>query len=388
MATSSAGPASIISLPTGGGALRGIGESFRSDPHTGTGTFTVPIAVPPGRNGFQPALDLVYSTGAGNGYFGLGWPLGVAGIARRTSRGVPRYDDTDIFVLSGAEDLVLVDAAAGVYRPRTEGMFARIVRHRDAGHDFWEVRGRDGLTTFYGTTRRRRRPTPPGGPRRATWPSPPGPALAGTCSPGGRRSPPTRSATASSTSTGATGRDGWDQPLLAEIRYADHGAGFLVAVTFEYEERPDPFSDHRAGFEIRTRRRCRAVTGTTSADEVRQRPAVRVRLRRGPLQRRDAAARGARRRLRRAGRALAELPPLEFGYTGFAPRLRDLVTVTGPEVPPLAVGTRGFDLVDLTGDGLPDLLQLDQQARYWRNLGGGRFDRPRDRGRAGRPGSG
>jgi len=63
----------IVSLPSGGGALHGIGEKFSPDLHTGTGNFTVPIALPPSRNGFQPQLTLIYSTGNGNGPFGLGW---------------------------------------------------------------------------------------------------------------------------------------------------------------------------------------------------------------------------------------------------------------------------------------------------------------------------
>ena len=48
-----------ITLPQGGGALQGIGEKFSPDLHTGTGNFTVPLALPPGRNGFQPQLNLV-----------------------------------------------------------------------------------------------------------------------------------------------------------------------------------------------------------------------------------------------------------------------------------------------------------------------------------------
>ena len=35
----------VISLPTGSGALSGIGETFAPDLHTGTGNFTVPIAL-------------------------------------------------------------------------------------------------------------------------------------------------------------------------------------------------------------------------------------------------------------------------------------------------------------------------------------------------------
>src|SRR3712207_3115197 len=92
----------VISLPKGGGALQGIGEKFAVDPHTGTGTFTVPISLPPGRNGFQPELSLVYSSGNGNGLFGLGWELSIPGVSRKTSKGVPLYDDSeDTFILSG-----------------------------------------------------------------------------------------------------------------------------------------------------------------------------------------------------------------------------------------------------------------------------------------------
>src|SRR5215510_7534626 len=84
----------VIALPQGGGALKGIGETFSPDLFTGTGNFTVPFALPAGRNGFQPQVALVYSTGNGNGPVGLGWELGVPGISRKTSKGVPRYRDT------------------------------------------------------------------------------------------------------------------------------------------------------------------------------------------------------------------------------------------------------------------------------------------------------
>lgn len=74
-------PSSTTSLPQRGGTLKGIGEKFLPDLHTGTGNFPVPIAIPPGRNGFQPQLALVYSTGNGNGLFGLGRNLSIPGVA-------------------------------------------------------------------------------------------------------------------------------------------------------------------------------------------------------------------------------------------------------------------------------------------------------------------
>src|SRR5438067_2660976 len=138
--------APTLSLPKGGGAIRGIGENFGANAVTGTGSMTVPIATSPGRSGFGPQLILSYDSGGGNGPFGMGWNLSLPAITRKTDKGLPRYQDfeeSDVFILSGAEDLVPVlkpdgtrhsdDAAAAGYtiqryRPRIEGLFARIER--------------------------------------------------------------------------------------------------------------------------------------------------------------------------------------------------------------------------------------------------------------------
>src|SRR5215216_462421 len=166
-----------ISLPKGGGAIRGIGEKFAANPVTGTGTFSVPIATSPGRSGFGPQLALTYDSGAGNGPFGLGWSLSLPSITRKTDKGTPRYNDdeeSDVFILSGAEDLVpvLEQRAQGwvpvdlpdrtldehtyaikAYRPRIEGLFARIERWSNKNNlqdVFWRSISRDNVTTLYG----------------------------------------------------------------------------------------------------------------------------------------------------------------------------------------------------------------------------------------------
>ena len=94
-----------ISLPKGGGAIRGMGEKFAANPVTGTGSMTVPIATSPGRSGFGPNLSLSYDSSAGNGPFGFGWSLSLPRITRKTEKWLPRYNDTedsDVFILSGA----------------------------------------------------------------------------------------------------------------------------------------------------------------------------------------------------------------------------------------------------------------------------------------------
>src|SRR5256884_3543935 len=98
-----------LSLPKGGGAIKGIGEKFAANPVTGTGSLTVPIYTSPGRSGFGPQLSLSYDSGAGNGPFGFGWSLALPSITRKTDKGLPQYADaeeSDTFILSGAEDLV------------------------------------------------------------------------------------------------------------------------------------------------------------------------------------------------------------------------------------------------------------------------------------------
>jgi hypothetical protein len=62
-----------LSVPKGGGAIRGIGEKFSVAAATGTASLSVPLPVSPGRSGFGPQVDLSYDSGHGNGPFGLGF---------------------------------------------------------------------------------------------------------------------------------------------------------------------------------------------------------------------------------------------------------------------------------------------------------------------------
>jgi hypothetical protein len=78
-----------ISLPKGGGAIRGIGEKFTANPVTSTGSTTVPLATSPGRSGFGPHLSLSYDSGGGNGPFGNGWNFSPPSITRKTDKAYP-----------------------------------------------------------------------------------------------------------------------------------------------------------------------------------------------------------------------------------------------------------------------------------------------------------
>jgi hypothetical protein len=153
-----------------------MGEKFAANPVTGTGSMTVPIATSPGRGGFGPQLGLFYDSASGNGPFGFGWSLSLPQITRKTDKGLPHYwdaEESDVYILSGSEDLVpaLRTNANGDlevhddprtvdgdsyrvrrYRPRIEGLFARIERWTNTanGETHWRSISKDNILTIYG----------------------------------------------------------------------------------------------------------------------------------------------------------------------------------------------------------------------------------------------
>jgi hypothetical protein len=111
-------PSPVVSLPKGGGAIKGMGEKFAANPVTGTGNLTVPIATSPGRSGFGPQLSLSYDSGMGNGFFGMGWNLSLPSITRKTDKGLPRYQDgeeSDVFLFFNRVILLKLNGMATVF---------------------------------------------------------------------------------------------------------------------------------------------------------------------------------------------------------------------------------------------------------------------------------
>lgn len=347
-----------------------MGETFVPDLQTGTGNLTLPITVPAGRNGLQPELALSYSTGQGNGPAGLGWSVPVPGVSRKTARGVPRYrPGADTFLLGGTEDLVPVEdlSDGGVrYRPRTEGAFIRVVAYPD----HWRATSLDGLQSRYAV------PTAdPVNPDRVfSW------SLSSTTDLLGNIITYDYTADA-----GDAGGHRWDRPVLSEIRWADlPGPGgttrFFARVALESEPRPDPFSVYTAGFEIRTTLRYRAVTSYVVDDRLGGERAVRryeLRYEQDPYTGVSLLTEVTVVGFDDVGKEHRDLPPVRLGYDRLDPVRRRLVAVADRDGPGVSLRRRDHALVDLTGDGLPDVLQLNGIARWWRNRGGGRFDRPR-----------
>ena len=254
MANKSNTATQTISTPQGGGALHGIGETFSPDLHTGTGNFTVPIALPPGRNGFQPQLNLVYSTGNGNGPFGLGWSLSIPASAGRPRKGFPygttarraRYLPAFRRGGSGARRGDGRERRAIARERKDSSLGSNIAATAETDH--WEVRSKDGLVSVYGTPLSiQNDPAVIANPENRSR----------DLQLEAHRRPTTPSATPSATTMNET----WAiPPTISGISSISSGFGtrttpipqagdekFLVSVTFNYEERPDPFSEYRRG---------------------------------------------------------------------------------------------------------------------------------------------
>ncbi len=431
-----------ISLPKGGGAIRGMDEKFAANPVTGTGSMSVPIAVSPGRSGFGPQLSLSYDSGSGNGPFGFGWKLSLPSITRKTDKGLPRYfdaEDSDVFILSGAEDLVpLLDpldpdgsrfvddtSVPGYtihrYRPRIEGLFARIerwTRHSD-GDVHWRSISKDNILTLYGKDASSRIADPEDPARIFNW------LICETRDDKGNailyEYKPEDGAGVDLSAVHERNRGDLDDlrrtanrylkrvlygnvttalnngqrpPFLEEI--PNYNPKWMFETVFDYGEhnadppklndngkwgfRKDAFSTYRPGFEVRTTRLCQRVLmfhhflDETDVGEdclVRSTDFNYSHLQdpddnRNPVYTflKQVTQAGYKRQEDNAGYLKRNLPPVEFGYS--QPIVRNVVEEVDPaslENLPIGVDGATYRWTDLHGEGIPGI--LSEQAGCW-----------------------
>ena len=434
-----------ISLPKGGGAIRGIGEKFAANPVTGTGSMSVPIATSPGRSGFGPQLSLSYDSGAGNGPFGFGWSLSLPSITRKTDKGLPQYCDaaeSDVFILSGAEDLVPVLVESGGqwqreslpprtvdgkayrierYRPRIEGLFARIERwtnEADPSDTFWRSISRDNITTFYGRTKESRIADPDDPTRIFSW------LICQSYDDKGNAIVYEYAAEnddhVDRTKVNERNRLRTANRYLKRIKYGNRVPNrdattwqatdptslpddtWMFEVVFDYGEhdeqtptpaesrpwpvRPDPFSTYRAGFEVRTYRLCQRVlmfhhipnlpTGEPGYDGLVRSTDFTYAYEEDPTSARNpvysflVSVTQCGYKREGAGYLKRSLPPLEFTYS--QPEVQDAVEeVDADSLANLPAGLDGgsYQWTDLHGEGIPGI--LTEQGGGWfykRNL--------------------
>ncbi|MFO0632098.1 MAG: SpvB/TcaC N-terminal domain-containing protein [Nannocystaceae bacterium] len=369
-----------LELPRGGGAIRGIDEKVASTPHTGSLGVTIGLPTTPGR-ALTPELSLRYDSGTGNGPFGAGFALDVPSVSRRTNKGVPRYDASDVFALPGADDLVpaLVetDGAWGIderiedgyrvrrHRPRVEQAYSRIEHWVPPGGagSFWKVTTSENVTHVFGTTAGSRAVDPDAPTRVFRW------ALDETRDDRGN--------TIKYEWTNAHG-----SLYLARVQWGNLAVDpepddFVFELRFEYGERADPFSSHRSGFEIRTTQLCRRVAlfhRVTGPGGLGDAPVL---VRSLDLEYDEHPALAHLLIVRgwaHGEREILPLPPMQLSWT--SARVDSIVrTLDAASGDPLPLGIDGPSAwVDLAGEGLSGALYESGRGWHWaRNLGAGRF---------------
>jgi RHS repeat-associated protein len=427
-----------LALPRAGGAIQGLGEKFAANPLTGVPSLTVPIYTSPGRSGFGPQLAVSYQPGAGNGPFGLEWALSVPAITRKTEKGLPRYDDpdgSDTFLLSQAEDLVAAlrldttslwvadtttigQFAVRRYRPRVEGLFARIERleHMVTGDVFWRATTKDNITSIYGQSPDRRITDPADPTRVFSW------LLEATYDDKGNAvlyeyKSEDLAGIDQSAASEAHRRNGAARianRYLKQIHYGNTRAyvpdpnlaitpaqalqvdpGWLFHVIFDYGEhdpsnpamtevqpwlvRRDPFSNYRAGFELRTYRLCQRVLMFHTIQELDAQPylihSTNFTYTPSPVltQLVSVTSTGYLKDTQTGAYQRASLPSLDFTYTEATldPNVYISDATSMENLPSGLDGTR-YEWVDLDSEGLSGV--LTEQAGTWfykRNLGQG-----------------
>jgi RHS repeat-associated protein len=417
-----------ITLPKGGGAMKGIDEKFSVNSSNGTASYTVPLPFSPGRSGQAPGLSLSYNSGGGKTTFGIGWGLAVSAIQRKTDTKLPEYQDareSDVFLLSGAEDLVpeleqdssgnwqkvtsvLNGITSTLYRPRIEGGFSRIEKVEDNGNVYWRSRSKDNVVSVFGQSDAAKLMDPADPARIFKW------CLEYTYDDKGsitryfykkENKDNVTAALAEKNRLNDTAPFG--NIYLKSVRYGNAlpfyegdalPTDFFFELVLDYGEhdtakpsteeintwplRQDPFSDFKAGFEIRTYRLCRRIlmfhhfkaelgwddylvrTLDFSYDEQPGITYLSSVTQNGYIWNGDGSLKSKK-----------ALPPLEFTYfkPGFSRDVLELPAGSGTNVP-IGLDGRDYQWTDLHSEGIPGILSEQGDAWYYKeNQGEGVF---------------
>lgn len=421
-----------LSLPKGGGAIKGLGETFQPQTFTGAAGFNIPFPLSTAR-ALTPSLGLAYSSGGGQGVFGMGFSLSLSSITRKTSNGIPLYGDTDVFLLSGTE-LVPKAEQGGTsshtsaawqspgpdahwqmtaYRPRLENSFALIERwvNSESQESYWRIVTADNVTSIYGRGTQARIADPENPTHVFRW------LLEETHDAYGnkvRYQYKTENTEGIKPDIFEAGRDHTANRYPEQVAYGNYlyegREHYAFKLIFDYGEydlsapdvpraqwrpRPDPFSSYRSGFEIRTNRLCRHVLMYHQfQDEFGGEPFL-VRALRfdyeqaaalsstpSPSSRLSFLKRVTEIGFRREDDGTYRrrpLPALELSYSAFEPEGQPyhLLRVADGDSIPGYLGNAQYLPVDLYGEGLPGLLYSDfETTLYWRPRGDGFYEPP------------
>ena len=419
-----------ISLPKGGGAMRGIGDSFTPNFFSGTGSYSIPFPLTPAR-GLDPQVSLNYNSGAGNSEFGLGFSDSLPKISVVTNKKIPRYQGEDNYTLDGVGELVKKNSTSTnpnprkeknnsetftvtTYLPRIENSFSKIELWTSNvnGISSWEVISTTNVTSLYGRTENGRISNPDDPLQVFEW------LIEESTDAKGNK---IRYAYKSENNENVpqtiyeVNRSFTANRYIQVIKYGNYfdeqnNEQFAFEVIFDYGEydlqdlqkvhtptrywacRKDPFSSYRSGFEIRTYRLCQHVLlfhhfqnelgdpciVKSMAFDYQHLQDYHPVLIQGLSLLVGATITGYRKN---ADNSFSEqsLPSLVLTYSSFSPPQSPVfktLSMGGHIIPGYLDGSQ-FLPVDLNGDGLPGLLFSNKESTiYLEPQGDGKYSFP------------
>lgn len=171
----------LLPIPSGPGGPGGPGEDLDDDPpippsspivgtlpgalsvdNKGAANYAIPLTIPPGRAGLQPAISLVYNSGGGNGPLGVGFTL-TTGFPQSITRGrsifardgvvhPANFDADDKFYLDGKR-LICIAGTYGLpgstYRTEVDS-FVTITASGTDKIDAFTLTDKSGTTMSFG----------------------------------------------------------------------------------------------------------------------------------------------------------------------------------------------------------------------------------------------
>lgn len=320
------------------GGVRSLGDAFQPNLAMGGGTYRVPIELPAGSGGLTPQLELQYDTGSGNSPFGVGWSLSVPFIERQRPRAFAAESEP-LYSLGGAQRLVRCADDSYVV-----AVADKLQRFSLSGNS-WRSRTLTLVELRFGENAGTRIEAEVDSVLRTQrW------LIERSLHPGGReiRYEYLRDSS---------------QLYLKTIRWSVFRAEFI------YDQRPDPWSQFDAGFELRTRLRCQRI----EIHHERLAPHTLMRSFDLGYEQADLTGMSLLTNITLTGHRGADqhasMPSQRFSYTRFAPLARRIETFDAPVSPPPPLED-DVTLVDFGGTGLPGVLRLgDNGATYWENRG-------------------
>ncbi|MFZ0218585.1 MAG: SpvB/TcaC N-terminal domain-containing protein [Candidatus Aquirickettsiella sp.] len=416
-----------LSLPKGGGTIKGMGEDLNPAGPDGVASLSLPLPISGGR-GVAPGLSLTYESSAGNGPFGMGWQCETLSIRLRTSQGVPRYNDTDTFLDPMGEVMTIAPNEAGQpdtrtsntlqgvtlpesyevtrYQPRIIHDFSRLEYWQpvldSTENPFWVMHSPNGQIHIFGKQAHARVAHPTNDKQVAQW------LLEETVTPTGEHIYYQYRA---EDEAGCDRSEQQQHPHVSAQRYlvqVNYGnitprnslfaldaalpedSQWLFHLVFDYGERvssiyavpnfqadveswgvrPDCFSRFDYGFEIRTRRLCQQVLmfhrlqALAGEENEGEVPALVSRLILGyDLNSSLSLLVSVRLLAHEEDGTPVSMPPLELDYQ----RLDTTQIPAWQPMPQLAGlnGQQPYQLVDLYGEGLPGVLYQNLPGAWW-----------------------